>query len=327
MNKRIAIIVAYFGKLPNCFMAWWTSALYNPEFEFWFFTDNVNINSEGNITVKHMPFKDFTNIIQKNFDFKIECSSPYKLCDFRPAYGEIFKEDLKGYDGWGYCDIDLVYGNMQKFITDEMIEEYDKILIDGHTSIFKNNEHMNRLYRVQGVYPEYNYQEAFTTTDSCYFDEYRGMELKLIREKCKIYYNGSVYINAEPRKPVFYGSNGRRAIGIWEQGNLFSVDDNGVRHELLYFHVCKRKMDFIRGTIENPIKKMSIVPGKIICNDDTPLDKLFDYTSGGRLYRYLWLVKRLKTQLKRYSIIKIIQLNSRRKQVKEYRDKLIAESK
>ena len=324
MDKRIAIIVPYFGKLPDCFPAWWTSAIRNPMLEFWFFTDNEKVTSEKNIIVKHIGFSDFVSILQKKFDFRIRCDKPYKLCDYKPTYGDVFEEELKGYEYWGYCDVDLVFGNVQDFITECMLEEHDKILIDGHFSIFKNNDRMNKLYKSKGVYPEYDFEEAFTTSDSCYFDEYRGMELKLIREKCKVYYDGNIYINADPKRPVF-SKNGERIVGIWEDGDLFQVDEDGKRKKLLYFHVCKRKMGFENKEANSSIRKISIVPGKIMCNDDIPTEKLFEFSSGGRFYPYFWAAKRLNAQLERYSIFKIIKLNIRRKQVAREKARLLAE--
>lgn len=326
MKNRVAIIVVYFGSLPGYFKAWWSSAIKNPDFDFLFYTDNKNVTSQGNIVVKHTTFIDFVNFIQKNYDFTIECSFPYKLCDFKPAYGDIFQEELKEYDFWGYCDIDIVYGNMKHFITDKLLESYEKILIDGHTSLYKNNERMRMLYRSQGRYPEYNFQEAFTTSDTCYFDEYRGMELKLIREHCSVFYKGDYYMNAMPQKPVFYDSYGKKVVGIWENGKLFCVDKKGNKLELLYFHISARKMKLISDENQQ-INKMYIVPGAFICNKSMPIEKLFLYKSGGVLYQWSWWMKRMRIQLKRYSIGRIVLLGIRKKQIEKLRRKLLLKHK
>ena len=36
----------------------------------------------------------------------------YKLCGCKPFYGVIHKEELRGYDYWGFGDIDLIYGDL-----------------------------------------------------------------------------------------------------------------------------------------------------------------------------------------------------------------------
>ena len=54
--------------------------------------------------------------VQKMFDFPIYLDHPYKLCDYKPAYGYIFPEYTKGYDYWGHCDMtDCIFGNLRKF--------------------------------------------------------------------------------------------------------------------------------------------------------------------------------------------------------------------
>ena len=43
-----------------------------------------------------MTFESLRNRIQKLYDFKISLEKPYKLCDYKPAYGEIFKPEISG---------------------------------------------------------------------------------------------------------------------------------------------------------------------------------------------------------------------------------------
>ena len=42
-----------------------------------------------------MTFNELRKLIQSKFDFEISLEKPYKLCDFRPAYGFLFEEYLK----------------------------------------------------------------------------------------------------------------------------------------------------------------------------------------------------------------------------------------
>ena len=56
-------------------------------------------------------------------DFEIVLNEPYDLCDFKVAYGEIFQEYLEPYDFWGFCDCDLIYGDIRHFLTEELLEK------------------------------------------------------------------------------------------------------------------------------------------------------------------------------------------------------------
>ena len=60
------------------------------------------------------------------FDFAITLHTPYKLCDYKPAYGEIFAPELSGYDFWGYGDMDLVFGDLRAYFTEDKLRKYDK---------------------------------------------------------------------------------------------------------------------------------------------------------------------------------------------------------
>ena len=123
MNK-ICIIFPYFGKLPPQFKFWWQSALKNPTIDFMIFTDNQSILSEENIYVQYLSFEECRLLVQKQFSFPINLNSPYKLCDYKPAYGSIFYEYIKDFDFWGFGDIDLIYGDIRLFYTNEILEKY-----------------------------------------------------------------------------------------------------------------------------------------------------------------------------------------------------------
>lgn len=324
--SKIAIIVPYFGKLPSCFECWWTSALYNSNIEFWMFTDNSFLKSEKNIKVEHISFENFKTYIQSIFDFEINLDKPYKLCDYKPVYGLVFKDRLKDYDYWGYCDVDLIFGDIGSFITEKILKSHDKIFVEAHISIFKNNYFMNSLFMNQGEYPEYNFKEAYSTSEACYYDEFRGMELKCIRNRVNVYNDTSVYINVNPQK-AFFELNGKKFIAVWENGKLYAEFEDGQRKELMYIHICKRKMEYLDNNFskEKNNERMLIVPGKVIADKEYiyTKDDLFRYKSGNKLYSFQWKINRFKLQLKMYSVRKILERNKRAKQIKNLKENLL----
>ena len=48
-----------------------------------------------------------------------------KLCDYRPALGEMYADEVAGYDFWGHTDLDCVYGPLWEYVTDELLAETD----------------------------------------------------------------------------------------------------------------------------------------------------------------------------------------------------------
>ena len=101
--KSIVIIFPYFGILPAQYKMWHASALKNPTVDFMFFTD-ADVKPAKNIIVNKMLFSDFQHLAQKAFDFPIVLDRPYKLCEYKQAYGYILQDYIKGYDFWGGAD-------------------------------------------------------------------------------------------------------------------------------------------------------------------------------------------------------------------------------
>ena len=99
---KICIIGIYFGKFPSYFNLWLTSCAYNNSIDFLVITDQYIDNLPANVKVINMSFYDFRNLVQSKFDFKISLERPYKICDFKPAFGIICDNFLHGYDFWGH---------------------------------------------------------------------------------------------------------------------------------------------------------------------------------------------------------------------------------
>ena len=107
--KSIAYLVPYFGKLPAGFKMWLLSCAANETIDWILLTDDRTVyNYPNNVKVHYCTYDSIKERIQNNFDFPIVISKAWKLCDFRPAYGEIFSDELKTYDYWGHCDMDLI---------------------------------------------------------------------------------------------------------------------------------------------------------------------------------------------------------------------------
>lgn len=167
--KSIVIIFPYFGTLPVQYKMWRASALCNPTVDFMFFTD-ADVEPAKNIIVHKMQFSDFQQITQKAFDFPIVLDRPYKLCEYKQAYGYILHEFIKEYDFWGFGDLDLVYGDIRSFINDHALTH--KFLLGwGHLTLLRNDEDANTYFMKQ-VDDYQNYKDAFTTSKITFFDEY-----------------------------------------------------------------------------------------------------------------------------------------------------------
>lgn len=167
--KSIVIIFPYFGILPPQYKMWRESALQNSNIDFMFFTD-ANVEPAKNILVHKMQFEQFQHLAQKAFDFPIVLDRPYKLCEYKQAYGYILRDYIKGYDFWGFGDLDLVYGDIRSFITEKVLNH--KFLLGwGHLTLLHNDEETNKYFMEQVDGYQY-YKDAFSTSKITFFDEY-----------------------------------------------------------------------------------------------------------------------------------------------------------
>lgn len=260
MKNKCCFIIPYFGKFPNYFNLFLISCGLNKQFNWIIFTDDKkNYNYPNNVEVIYTDFKSIADLIQSKFDFNINLTKAYKLCDFRPAYGMIFQEYLKNYDFWGYCDIDLIFGNLSKYITDDVLNKYDKIGHLGHLTLFKNTKEINTIFMKD--YNGYSrYKEVFTTANNCIFDEWDYVSINdiFIKYDKKIFYEincADIYpyssyfqlVKKIPKKRNLVFSR-KNHIGIYKDGCIYLMYYsffNKKIEEYSYLHLQKRKMNVL----------------------------------------------------------------------------------
>jgi uncharacterized protein DUF6625 len=169
---RIAFILVYFGRAPWYFKFFNKSCSYNPDIDFFLITDfDLPGDLSDNITVARSSLGEISKRATEKLGFEINIVRPFKLCDLRPAYGLIFEDLVEGYDFWGYCDIDLVFGNIRSLITADILNRHDivtakKGYIAGFFSLFRNTEKINNIFKKSKDYKKV-FQEP---VDYC-FDE------------------------------------------------------------------------------------------------------------------------------------------------------------
>ena len=90
-------------------------------------------------------------------------------------YGCIFKDFLSDYSHWGYCDSDVIFGDLKSFLTEDKLNNYDRIYQHGHMCIYKNSDEINVRWKTKHNLVSYNYIEVFKVGGVKMFDERGGM--------------------------------------------------------------------------------------------------------------------------------------------------------
>lgn len=148
----------YFGKPVS-----WKDKLkdnYNKlkDWDFKIFTD-TNIPDGGNLEVIKMSMDEFADLVSKKlgveYSLKPTPDEIYPisqhLYDLWPTQGVLFEDYHKGYDFWGHGCLDMIYGDVDKWLTDEFLSDTDIFgndpdAICGPFSLYRNIPKINHLF-------------------------------------------------------------------------------------------------------------------------------------------------------------------------------------
>lgn len=286
--KSICMVIPYFGKFHDYFNLWLESVKYNKDIDFLIFTDVCEkYELPHNVKFVKTSLDMLKKRIQNLYPFKIKINTPYKLCDFRPAYGDIFKDELSEYDFWGYCDVDLIFGDIRKFVTDEVLERYEKINLHGHFSLYKNNDKMNLLYK-RNFKELIDYKFVFKQNWNYHFDEYPGISFYCQSAKIKVidieqYADMSwldyKFIKKYDKCRRLDDDDNIEQIFYWKDGKLLNLvrDNEQIKEEeFMYIHLQKRTMVNKVSDVE---KGYFIVPNEFIQLDyEKAIGKISDFS-------------------------------------------------
>jgi len=122
------------------------------------FTPN-GIESKGNVEIVPMSMEDFNVLVEKktgvrpNFFMTIKGCPSVHITDYYVASGVIFEDYLKDADFWGITNLDVVYGRLDKFVSDKLLRNCDIFTddtnktVNGVFSLWRNIPEINNLFR------------------------------------------------------------------------------------------------------------------------------------------------------------------------------------
>lgn len=238
------LVVPHFGRRPPYFPLVLRSMAANPEVSWLLLTDRSVADPPANVTVRVVDFDALVKRFQARFDFDIALTTPYKLCDFRPTFGEVFAEELTGYEFWGHCDLDVLFGRIADHLPREAFEA-DKILFQGNFALYRNTPDAAGWYRHE--VGRISYRDVFTDPAARHFDEWAGIYhvLEDLGVRCwqqPVIFDLS-FARYRTRAEHPPGRDPRRYA--WEAGEVceYHVADGSVhRRTALLVHLQKRVM-------------------------------------------------------------------------------------
>lgn len=263
---RIVFIINYIGKYPWYFPYFLHSCHFNPDIDFLIFSDNQ-------ISLKHLPaniriipysIKQFKTDATKVLGFEVAVESGYKLCDFKPACGYIFSDFIKEYDFWGYCDIDVIFGNILTFMTDELLDKYDIIsarhdYLTGCFALYRNNPYMRELFKQSK-----DYKKIFTEPRNFFFDETnfafdafeKGLHYSQIQTEVESMTHVVRRLQEENKLKAYFEFQiveGLAGNMLWNKGHLIYRKE----YEAMLYHLVRFKRKY-----SEPVDLQRIIPDK-----------------------------------------------------------------
>ncbi|MDP4201288.1 MAG: hypothetical protein Q8861_01215 [Bacteroidota bacterium] len=150
-TNHIAIIIPYFGQWPEWIDIYFYSCQNNSHIDWIFFTDCLIPQTQNsNLFFYPRSFEEYCKDVSDKLKIRFSPQFAYKLCDLRPFYGFIHADVLKPYNFWGFGDLDTIWGDIQKFYSDELRSKYDVFSthddrLSGHFAIIRNIQKYNHL--------------------------------------------------------------------------------------------------------------------------------------------------------------------------------------
>lgn len=302
--KKIILIIPYFGQWPLWFDAFLLSVAKNPTIHWLCPTDcTIPKTHPENITFLPTTLSTLNTKVNTIVAANVPLT-PRKFCDLKPAYGAIFSEDVKAYDFWGFCDMDIVWGDIRKFITPKLLSEYDVISsrkdnISGHFTLFKNTPKLNTLYKSLPSYKNLFEVPEFKWTDEIVLSNY----LKDNAETLGIRVCWSTILcNQEKGRDSHQEYYLDR--WIWQNGKVFNTKTG---EEIMYLHFInwKRTMKYNKVCFDNNANQFYISYNGMHYKKHSSLQHVLNDIKN--LYNGYWIKEKRRYQkLKLKSILKRI---------------------
>jgi hypothetical protein len=153
MKPWLIMLIPYFGKWPEWMDLFVESCKWNPSVRWRIYTNcGEPENKADNVEYVHLSFDDYKALVRERLGIAFDPPAPYKLCDLRPCLGYVHERDIADFRFFGYGDIDVIYGNISDFYTDNVLADFDVLSthperLSGHFAVLRNTRTIRQAFR------------------------------------------------------------------------------------------------------------------------------------------------------------------------------------
>lgn len=221
----------YFGQWPEWMGLYLESCSRNPMIDWLFITDCGKWpGAPTNVSFKASTLGSFLKQVESRLGIRMTWNNAYKICDLRPAFGEIFEKEIRGYQYFGWGDVDVIFGNMKHFLTEDLLANdcisFSRNHLSGHLCLWKNEPRVRSWFR---QLPDW--KERMEDPEYTHFDE---PPPSVVPKEFSVYAEYSFNTPLSPKTPWTDGTFDCPSEWYWRDG-ILTNDKDGDR-QFLYLH-------------------------------------------------------------------------------------------
>ena len=245
-KHKICLVECWFGQVSPWFDYYLRTCAANPGVSFLIFHDYpAPKDAPKNVRFLPLSRSQLEMKVERLLHASVSLSSSLKICDLRPAFGVLFADHLVGADFWGYNDSDLFWGDIRRFVTDDILSRYDAVTacrtcMCGQFSLLRNSGPTKEAYRLIPGYVNALKQLGPEYLDEQVLDEALiSHGLKVYRKQLQVHDVGSVKWE-EAARELELREQGNLGAWFWEEGPCQWINGRlthiASRSEAMFFH-------------------------------------------------------------------------------------------
>ena len=149
----ICVVIPFFGSWPSWFPYYLLTCSNNPTIDWLFFCDHDPPEyAPSNVRFVHMTLEQVRQLAESQIGATVNLDYPTRICNLKPMYGVIFSDWLRKYTWWAWGDVDVLYGNIRRFLPHRYWVTYDIIscrpwYTTGELTFLRNTNSICNLFR------------------------------------------------------------------------------------------------------------------------------------------------------------------------------------
>jgi hypothetical protein len=179
---RILILVPWFGPWPPWIEFFLTTCRWNQTVDWLFLGDHGPPGAlADNLRYEPLDLPGLRAHAERTLGYAVALRDPYKVCDLRLAFGRVFSEHLVSYDVFGWSDLDVIYGDLRRFLTEDVLRHdvisFNQEHLSGHLTLVRNTSRARRLHETLASFVAGVGQATYQHLDEPHPSELAGIDV------------------------------------------------------------------------------------------------------------------------------------------------------